>query len=1079
MGADLSRIRNNPLLDFAGVELKQGGVLLDADFNELVAIVDRRLRAAASDTLGRSTVSSTTPDAFKIAVAAGTLTIGKGRLYVDGLLAENHGAPGANAASTAFDALMAEPTFTRPMRYDAQPFLPEPPALPQAGRHLVYLDVWQREVTHAERPDLVEPAIGVETSSRLQTVWQTRVLRADAGRADCTSRDDALDGWTATIASSAARLTTGTFDAPPESDPCELPPSGGYRGLENQTYRVEIHDPGSAGGGATFKFSRDNGSVVTRAASMISAAELQLHSLGRDDVLRFNTGDWVEIIDDHRELSQRAGEMRRITVNESARHITFTPGLPADMVPMVFPDTASPAVRNLRVRRWDQAHRVLQAGAGGNTSVFQDLDAAGGRGIINVPPAGTTLLLENGVTVRFSTDASAGGGFRTGDYWVFAARTADASVEQLTEAPPRGIHHHYARLGIWDVDSGAVSDCRTPWPPRGEGGGRDCSCTQCVTVESHTSGKLTIQAAVDRVRDTGGTVCLGAGAFPLREPIDLSGARSVRIRGHGAATLIVAPAGAFTLNGGIALTIEDLAVLSAGGAPAIAVRTVLGVSLQRLIIAVLDPKAGNAAIALGGAVLGATIRDNAIVAPIAVQTMESASGVGTTTRDIPPQLLLTAALRIEDNVLWCEQQGVSLAGRVMHAMSTRITGNEILRSRTGAITVLGLAAPGASMHITGNSINIAGPGITAAVDGLRIEGNTLVSRVDRASAKVNGAGIALRVGLDPSGIDHCHLLSNQISGFTGAAIAVQAPVRALIVKQNIIERCGTGIVLQDDAKSEGVSIENNHLSDIGGSNGEAAGVVLGIGVARANSATIADNVIRRVGVTTERAALSAGVLTVGVNRLSVRGNDIGDIAPPGDFVGMAAGIMVRAPNAEVSVTLNHVDRDTLPSSQLTRSQWFALVMNEGIDKRLSSRAGMMSVVPIEKGRTLVFGMRRPFLMTAATETEVTGAAVTRGASASIVGNVLAARGMTPAVEIELSGDCLFNDNRCELRVNRAAAAVSISAGATIVSANRIKGGEVSLQLRGDVKRMTVLGNITTAGISPGPNAPFDALNVRG
>ena len=68
MGTDFSRVRLNPLLDYAGVELKQGGVLLDADANELVDIVDRRLRALASDVLGRATVSSTTPDAFKIAV---------------------------------------------------------------------------------------------------------------------------------------------------------------------------------------------------------------------------------------------------------------------------------------------------------------------------------------------------------------------------------------------------------------------------------------------------------------------------------------------------------------------------------------------------------------------------------------------------------------------------------------------------------------------------------------------------------------------------------------------------------------------------------------------------------------------------------------------------------------------------------------------------------------------------------------------------------------------------------------------------------------------------------------------------
>ncbi|MGY4293137.1 hypothetical protein ACVWXN_001232 [Bradyrhizobium sp. i1.4.4] len=61
MGADFSRVRLDPLLDFAGVELKQGAVLLDGDANELMAILDRRLRALASDILGRDTVSSRRP----------------------------------------------------------------------------------------------------------------------------------------------------------------------------------------------------------------------------------------------------------------------------------------------------------------------------------------------------------------------------------------------------------------------------------------------------------------------------------------------------------------------------------------------------------------------------------------------------------------------------------------------------------------------------------------------------------------------------------------------------------------------------------------------------------------------------------------------------------------------------------------------------------------------------------------------------------------------------------------------------------------------------------------------------------
>ena len=48
MGADLSRVRFDPRRDHAGVVLQQGRLLLDADFNELVAILDRRLRASVA-----------------------------------------------------------------------------------------------------------------------------------------------------------------------------------------------------------------------------------------------------------------------------------------------------------------------------------------------------------------------------------------------------------------------------------------------------------------------------------------------------------------------------------------------------------------------------------------------------------------------------------------------------------------------------------------------------------------------------------------------------------------------------------------------------------------------------------------------------------------------------------------------------------------------------------------------------------------------------------------------------------------------------------------------------------------------
>jgi len=1077
MGADISRIRSNPLLDFAGVELKQGGVVLDADVNELVAAIDRRLRAAASDILGRSTVSQTTPDAFKITAVGSSLRIGKGRLYVDGLLAENHGDP----AKPIFDSLMAEPAFAGPVDYAAQPYLPAAPALPTAGRHLVYLDVWQREVTHLERPDLVEIAVGVESSSRIQTVWQVRVLGEDAAGASCATPDRDVPGWADLIAPSTGRLTTDTFDAPPSPDPCELPPTGGYRGLENQTYRVEIHDPGQPGGTATFKWSRDNASVGSRVASMVSATELELQTLGRDEVLRFNTGDWVEILDDARELSQRGGEVRRVTVDET-RRITFAPALPADMVPGAFPDSDFPRDRNLRVRRWDQRGKVLQAAAGGTTPTFLDLDAAAATGVIPVPAAGTVLLLENGVTVSFSSTGTGAKGFRAGDYWVFAARTADASIEKLTAAPPRGIHHHYARLAVWDVGS-PPTDCRTPWPPPA-GEGHDCSCTACVTPESHASGALTIQAAVDRIRETGGTVCLGVGQYQLKEPVRLASARSVRIRGQGAATVIVTAGGAFDIQNGLALAIEDLAILSLGRGSAVTVRTVLGLALQRLVIAVLGGRVSRdftgAAIALGGAVLGATIRDNVILAPVAVQGAAIAEATPNVAQP-PPQMLLSAALRVEDNLLWCERQAVALTGRVIHLMATRIVGNEVLGCRQGAITALGLCGPGASMHIAGNSLNVTGAGVTAGVDGLWIEGNKLVSLPLEGDQARDASAVTLRTGLDPTGADQCQILANQISGFPGAGIAIRSPTRHLIVKLNIVERCGNGIVCEDETSSASVSIENNQVSDIGDPGDERSASVVGIGISRADTATVTGNTISRIGQQAVRAPLRAGIAANSVRRLRASGNDISDVASAGDFVGLAAGVLLRAPYAQAEVSHNQVDRDAQPSAQPSPAQWFALRVDAPRDDRVVSRVGAHAAVRIDDVRTLVFGAKRPYLVAGATEIDAAGTVVARGSSASVLGNVLAARGESPAVEVSASGDCLFSDNRCELRANNRAPAVRIAAGTTIVNANRVRGGEVSVELLGDRRRITVLGNVTTGPIHAGGplQPPWDSLNVLG
>lgn len=521
MSGDYSRVRFNPGSDMAGVLMQQGRVQLDSDWNEWVAVLDRRWRTESVDTFGVNptpgvtgvaVVSPQTPDAFKIEAAGGNITFGRGRMYVDGLLAENHG-----GGTLEFDPVLAEQRGQTSLAYNAQPYFPAPPALPSGGPHLAYLEVWQRELTYVQRPDLVESAVAVDTTTRWQTVWQVRLL-ANIGGADCTTLEGQFPAWQTLIRPSAGRLSIKAEGVPPDQDPCELPPSGGYRGLENQLYRIEIHD-GGAVGAATFKWSRDNAGVASNVTEIVShtatASELKLASLGRDAVLRFNTGDWVEILDDRRELSGesgnpdlRRGVMRRISVDDAKQTLSFSPPLPADLIPAGGADTL--AARHTRVKRWDQKGVVRDA----NGNLIVDLNAPGSNGLIPVPGAGVWVALENGIQVQFGIDSS-GGGFRCGDYWVSAARTADTSVETYTQAPPRGLHRHYARLAVVTFPDGEM-DCRNHWPP---------ACGGCCTVT--VAPGENIQAAIDALPDEGGCVCLKTGVHAIGATLQIQSSRII------------------------------------------------------------------------------------------------------------------------------------------------------------------------------------------------------------------------------------------------------------------------------------------------------------------------------------------------------------------------------------------------------------------------------------------------------------------------------------------------------------------------------------------------------------------------
>jgi hypothetical protein len=501
MKGDFTRQTFDPARHFSSVRLQQGRVQLDADFNEQADLVRHRAETEAADVIG-GCGGPLGGAAFGIALdpaAPGDFLLTPGRYYVDGTLCE----------------------VEHEVRYTDQPDRPpvDPIDVAQAGFTVVYLDVWQRHETWLDDPLLRETALGgPDTATRTRTVWQVRTVFAGTAAVTCADQPAA---YAAAIAPSTGRLAARARREDTSPDPCLIPAGAGYRGLENQLYRVEIHTGGepydltaapgdhavtvtgpdtvvyaggtwavgqaveifrSAAGSdpmegtlaivaahnaatdtltlnavlpdlgpgdaprirpieATYKFSRDNGSVVTLVTS-VAGREVGVASLGPDDVLGFAPGQWVELSDEPTELESRDGSLAQIAaVDRDARTVTLRTDPPAFAGPLP------------KLRRWD------------------------GVGAVKNNPPGTAepfAELEDGVQVRFDD-----GSYRTGDHWTIPARTAtaversgtiewpaDAAGEPLALAPA-GIRHDFCKLAVVASNGSAltVSDCRSLFPP--------------------------------------------------------------------------------------------------------------------------------------------------------------------------------------------------------------------------------------------------------------------------------------------------------------------------------------------------------------------------------------------------------------------------------------------------------------------------------------------------------------------------------------------------------------------------------------------------------------------------------------
>lgn len=429
MKGDFTRQTFDPRKHYVAVRAQQGRVTVDADVNELQDIADHRRTAAADDVIGP--VGAPADDPFGVEVLGGTPTVTSGHLWLDGVLVEaDQDHPLDDQPHVPGDVGIVRQSDGTWVDLDDAP----------DGRYLAYVDAWRRHVTALDDPSIREVALGgPDTATREQLVWQVRLLRVgDVGDAiGCADPHAAWDEATAEPDGVLAARAEPDEDA---GGPCLVPAAAGFRRLDNQLYRVEVH-AGGATGVATWKASRDNG-AVERGLVGISGNELEVTRPGRDAADGFPSGSWVEVTDDTRELAGQPGTMVRV-VRADGDAIEVDPGTATGPLTLAdFPDTP-------RVRRWDtDGPRTIEVGPG---------------------PDGF-LELEDGVQVRFAAGAT----WRTGDYWMIPARVATGDVEWPRtggvpdELGPHGVRHHHARLAVLTHDGGTWTleeTCSPTFPP--------------------------------------------------------------------------------------------------------------------------------------------------------------------------------------------------------------------------------------------------------------------------------------------------------------------------------------------------------------------------------------------------------------------------------------------------------------------------------------------------------------------------------------------------------------------------------------------------------------------------------------
>ncbi|QSQ22775.1 hypothetical protein JY651_48080 [Pyxidicoccus parkwayensis] len=405
MKTQISRHSHDSSKRYSGVYQQQGRMLTDADWNELVSIINERVTNALQDVVG-----SGGPSARKLQIS-NTLQITPGSVYADGLMAT---LPGTTA-------------FT----YATQPDFPLAPGTPAVGESL-YADLWERPVLFLEDPSLQDPGLhGADTCTRTQVMLQ--VKRCPAGQ---QPTDPLVNPGRGNAPLTLSQRVGGTGPA--------------SQGTGNYLFRLEVHD---------VKGSPTAPSELTLKWSSENAAEAYANGPGVPQDYQGN--DWLY------EFYSASSE-KHLGVHLGTLPAGFPVlGRLEAGYPVSVPDAATyPFVR--RWDGWCTLTRNTTTGvwtfvSGGRDrgALLSTANAQGVHGHVRIENGVLYLELQDlALALTLTGTGITSRTFVPGDYWLAPVREQDAAGAQvLNAAQPVGILHRYVKLGV--ITSGVFTPERT------------------------------------------------------------------------------------------------------------------------------------------------------------------------------------------------------------------------------------------------------------------------------------------------------------------------------------------------------------------------------------------------------------------------------------------------------------------------------------------------------------------------------------------------------------------------------------------------------------------------------------------